>query len=82
MLHFAFFRGPRKDQKDWINIVHFLLPTENEQGNNENQLVEQATMEGVPPLAFALCHPQITEELKKIAHDSSFTQIITYRNTV
>ncbi|CAF3640133.1 unnamed protein product [Rotaria socialis] len=63
VLHFILFRGTPKAPEDLENLVKFILDEEKKSSQGKHELVKQCTVDRRPPLAFALCHSAVTQEL-------------------
>jgi hypothetical protein len=68
VLHFAFFRGESTDasQLELEAMVGLILNPQQNKSDEEIQnhkLVKLCAVEGITPLAFALCHPNVSEKV-------------------
>lgn len=82
MLHFAFFRGPQKDLEELTDIVKFIIQSKLDKGKDRIFLAQQTTIEGATPLAFALCHPQVTQELATLVSEVRSEQLAAIMDLV
>jgi len=68
VLHFAFFRGESTDasQLELETMVGLILNPQQNKSDEEiqnHELVKLCAVEGTTPLAFALCHPNVSEKV-------------------
>lgn len=75
MLHFAFLPSQPKNIHDFTNIIDFIIKFEKDLEESDASLVEQVTIEGITPLAFAVCHQQITKQLAILVSDIQNEQL-------
>ena len=85
VLHFAFFPGGQTNSEQLKKMVGWILDSQlnkSVKNTGEKDLVRVATSEGTTPLAFALCHTQVTEEIVDLVKDIEDKQLPFVLNMV